>query len=208
MSAAAIARVLQDFEVRDAAQAEPETAIFSRKSYEDERAKALAEAESRGVRSGLAAAREEHEALRAEMQAEFERRLAAEREAWARSEGDRIAGDLTLAVSELTRTISDRTAELLVPLIGEGLARRATADMAETVRTLLARNQTPLIRISGSQDLVAALRQALGPDALHTEMAVEKEAGLRLVAGDTTIETQLGLWKRRLDEALRGHGDE
>lgn len=208
MSAAAIARVLQDFEDRDAAQAEPEKAVFSRKSYEDERAKALAEAESRGVRSGLATAREEHEAAQAEMQAEFERRLAAEREAWTRSEGDRIAGELTLAIAELTRTISDRTADLLVPLIGEGLARRATADLAETVRTLLARSQAPLIRISGPQDLLAALRAALGPDALRAEMAVDKEAGLRLVAGDTTIETQLDLWKTRLDKALRGHGDE
>lgn len=157
------------------------------------------EAEERGRAAGEAAALQMFEAKFQEFQQEMAERRKAEREAWTRDEADRLASVLMEAAIELESRLSAAIAPVLLPLLEASVAQRALDDLQALMVPLLEREDRPVLKISGPEDLVEALRQRLGdPPACVFEPSDLPD--VRVVAGETVLETQIKEWVQRLKQ--------
>ena len=199
----ALAQILPRFDVEPNLKTSLAT-VFSARTAEQARAHALAEAEQRGHEKGFAAARAELEATIAAERASFEQRVREERARWVAEEGERLSAGWDGMLQELEAKLSDAVAGLLLPVIGAGLASKAVSELSAVIADLLSEDKRPLIRVLGPEDLLTALRMRLGPKAASMEFAPSETVDLKLVLGDTVIETQLAAWRSRLSQAIDG----
>jgi flagellar biosynthesis/type III secretory pathway protein FliH len=165
----------------------------------------IADAFARGREEGLAAGRADYAARLDEERAASEARLADERAAWSSQEGARLGDAITAAFQSLEASVGDAVAAILSPVLEEGLRRRAVDELAENLKRLMASGQR-ILRVSGPEDLLQALRARLGADMSAVAFESAQDIDMRVVAEQTTIETQLKDWMPRIDGRAVGHG--
>jgi hypothetical protein len=201
----ALARILPRFD-SEPDHATPLTAILLAKAGKQGRAEALARAEESGFRKGMAAGRADLDVRIAEERAAFAEQLRRERVRWIEEEAGPISAGWDKTLRALQAKLSDAVAILLVPLIEKGLASKAVDELSAIIGDVLSQDrQPPLIRVEGPEDLIGALRARLGHAAARIEFASGAGAAdIRLVLGDSVIETQLQPWKQRLSQACAG----
>jgi len=155
------------------------------------------------------------EAGREDARRDYERRLADERalaeaarEAalsdaraqWAAQESRLLSQRLDAALAEIERRLAEGAAQALRPVVEARLAESAARRLAEEARRLLAAQDGPIMRVAGPADLLARLRAEVGADA-RVAFVETDDADVVATLGPTTVETRLGQWARRLDEA-------
>jgi hypothetical protein len=199
----AFARLLPDFEApeRRAPLLPPELKPLDAEPPAEDPAKLLAAAEERGRGAGFAAAEAAYERQRAEDLARFEERLVAARREWSETEADRLAGRFAAAFGELEATVIGSVARILVPFVAAAVRQQALDDLSETVSGLLAEDSHRFLRISGPEDLLAALRGRLSAHVASIEYLAGEGPDVRAVCDDTTLETQIRAWVDRLAAA-------
>ncbi|MGF3024623.1 hypothetical protein ACQVP2_17580 [Methylobacterium aquaticum] len=168
----------------------------------EERAALLAAAEERGRQQGLAEAREEAEIARLRAAEAAEARLAEARRHWSEAEAEALADGFSAALRALDAALSDRIARLLVPVLTDALRRQAVAELSGALARLLSEPQAANVRVSGPEDLLAALAARLGPLAAAVTFTASETAEVQVSADQTVIETQLGAWTRLLAAAV------
>ncbi|MET7247749.1 hypothetical protein ABZT49_30795 [Methylobacterium sp. EM32] len=168
----------------------------------EERAALLAAAEERGRQQGLAEAREEAAIARLHAAQAAEARLAEARRHWSEAEADALADGFAAALRALDATLSDRIARLLVPVLTDALRRQAVAELSGALARLLAEPQAVHVRVSGPEDLLAALAARLGPLAASVSFTAAETAEVQVSADQTVIDTQLGAWTRLIAAAV------
>lgn len=173
-----------------------------RRETEEERAALIAAAEERGRQQGLAEARQEAEAARLRAAEDAEARLAEARRHWSAAEAEALADGFSAALRALDATLSDRIARLLVPVLTDALRRRAVAELSGALTRLLAEPQAATVRVSGPEDLLAALAGRLGPLATAVTFTAAETAEVQVSADQTVIDTQLGAWTRLIAAAV------
>lgn len=168
----------------------------------EERAAFMAEAEARGREQGLAEARAEALAvLEAEREA-FAARLAEERARWCESESERLSAAFAAALGALDADLTQRIGRLLVPVLTDALRRKAMDELAVALGRLLADPNHAAVRVSGPEDLCAALRGKLGPLADTVTFEPGEAPEVAVVADRTVLETRLAAWTRLLAAAV------
>jgi hypothetical protein len=160
----------------------------------------VAEAEERGRQQGLEAARAEMEAARAADLATFQSRLAAEREAWRQEVAGQLAARLEEGLAQIEATLADAVARALAPFLDRALRDKAVAEFVQTLARLKDARDIA-IRITGPEDLLAALHGPLASRADIAEYMLGDSTDLTAVIGDTTIETKITAWRERLAAA-------
>ncbi len=168
----------------------------------EERAALIAEAEARGRLQGLAEARQEAETARLQAAEAAEARLAEARRHWSEAEAAALADGFSAALRALDAALSDRIARLLVPVLTDALRRRAVAELSGALARLLAEPQAANVRVSGPEDLLAALAARLGPLAAAVSFTPAETAEVQVSADQTVIDTQLGAWARLIAAAV------
>ncbi|OAS27424.1 hypothetical protein [Methylobacterium platani] len=168
----------------------------------EERAALIAEAEARGRLQGLAEARQEAETARLQAAEAAEARLAEARRHWSEAEAAALADGFSAALRALDAALSDRIARLLVPVLTDALRRRAVAELSGALARLLAEPQAANVRVSGPEDLLAALAARLGPLAAAVSFTPAETAEVQVSADQTVIDTQLGAWTRLIAAAV------
>jgi len=159
-------------------------------------ARRAAQAETEAARMACAAAREDL----ARLEASMDDRLAAARAEWCRTEGDRLTAALKDATADLANRIGDTLAGILAPFVTGAVRAHALDDMTERLTGLLGQSSAdPVLEVSGNADLVAELQRRLG-DASGVAFRTGPETDVRVVGGDTVIETQLAAWAALLDQ--------
>lgn len=167
----------------------------------EERAASIAEAEARGREQGRAeAGAEALAALEAEREA-FAVRLAEERARWCESESERLSSAFAAALGALDADLTERIGRLLVPVLADALRRTAMDELAGALTHLLANPNHAAIRVSGPEDLCAALRARLGPLAGPVTFEPGGSPEVAVVADRTVMETRLAAWTRALADA-------
>lgn len=159
---------------------------------------AAEDALARGREEGLAAGRAEYAAKLDEERAAAGARLAEERAAWASEEGARLGDAIGAAFQVLEETVGDAVAAILSPVLQDALRARAVDELASTLRRLMASDQR-ILRISGPEDLLEALRGRLCGDISAIAFEAAEEIDVHVVAEQTIIETQLRAWMTRID---------
>ena len=163
----------------------------------------LDEAFVRGVDDGRAAAEAEFETKREEQRAEFDAQLAAERQEWATSIGEQLANRLLGAVKEFEGRVAETTARILKPFVAAEFHHQAVTELQASLDALLATDSGVSLGISGPADVLEVLSQHLSGKIATVTYAPNDDCDVRIVAGQSTLETRLRDWMAKLDEATR-----
>jgi hypothetical protein len=193
---AAIARYLLEFDDPKASQTGDNHAG---RQAAASKATLVDEAFTKGFESGKAAA----QAQLAEQQALQAKELAAAREAWAQQEASRLAGQLAAGLGEIEASLADVAARVLEPFLSAELQRRAIADLVENLNALLAQERGAAVRIAGAPDLLEALRTRLDGKVENVSYHPSQAPDVQVKVGQTVLETRLGAWVARIQEAVQ-----
>lgn len=205
---APIARFLIDFDahanddVQPTEEIQPLTLVQPPPPPAEDPAELLRAAEERGRQAGRAEAQAAFDAVLATERAGFEQRLVAERQHWTEAEADRLIAQMSESLQTIEATVIASIARILVPFLTASVREQILDDLSETLSGLLSDGQHPLVRISGAEDLVRAVQARLGARAAPLQVQVDASPEVRVVAGDTIIETQLQAWVGRLTAAV------
>jgi hypothetical protein len=162
----------------------------------------LAMAEERGRRQGFEAARLEVERARIELLADFDLRLASERQNWVEETADRLAVKLDVALGEIRTTLVDTVADALGLFLTTAIRQRAVDELSQTVLALLHDGRHAALSISGPEELLSHLRGRLDEHAKVIEYVTANDADVRVAIDDTAVATRIAEWIARLDVAL------
>jgi hypothetical protein len=163
-------------------------------------------ARASGFASGEAAARAALEATLSALREAHARELVAAREAWVSGEADKLARQLATGLEDLELRLADATARVLAPHLRAKVARRAIDDLHAELSRLLADGAEVSVTISGPEDLLEALRgriaDQLAGKAASISYRTSDQPEVHIVARQTVLETRLGAWAAKIEEAL------
>jgi hypothetical protein len=202
MSAAPIARYLLELDAGDDARATPAWRPSAAKLSAASKATMVEEAHAKGFESGKAAAGAQIAGKLEERDALHRKELASAREAWTQLESGRLAEQLAKGLQELEARLADTTARILKPFLTAELHRRAIADLAESLTALRAQEKAAGIAVSGTADLLEALRARLEGKLDNVIYHASQACDVRVTVGQTVLETRVGAWMARIEEAL------
>jgi hypothetical protein len=170
---------------------------------EEDLVRRLEEAQAQGREEGRAAAAAEFELELAKERGQIDERIASERDAWLAEEGRRMGEAVEAALQVLETKIADSVARILEPFLGAAQREKMLAELAKTLSALLADEQ-PLLKISGPESLLAALREKLGTTRGAIEYLPSDSTDISAVADHLVIETRLQAWIDRFHQAIEG----
>jgi flagellar biosynthesis/type III secretory pathway protein FliH len=161
----------------------------------------IAEGRDRGYAEGRAAAEAEFAARLDLQQRDFEQQLAIARQSWTATEGNALSEAFVRALQEVEARLAATTARILRPFLETEVCHAAVAELVTTIETILARDQAARIEISGPDDLLNVLRSRLA-DKVTATFTTSQSCDVRVVIGQTTLETQLAVWIAAIEEAV------
>lgn len=159
----------------------------------------LQEAFERGRQEGLAAARAEAEAALARQQGEFEERAKAERVAFQNQEYAALADQISAGLSEIEARIAEAAAHILRPYLAQEQSKRVIQALSETLGRILSSESPALLKISGPEAVLNALRDRLSNHAVEVEYSLDNGVDVTIEAQQTIIRSQLQAWLDLID---------
>ncbi|MFC5069772.1 hypothetical protein [Flaviflagellibacter deserti] len=203
-----VAHVLADFDVEEPLnenlppEVEPDIPVEPLGfSQAEETAKKIDEACARIREDTLAEADERLQRVLSEQAVAFTEKLEAERKAWVEEQATILSSTLVAAIDGLETRIADTAAKVLKPFLAERSREKALAELTDCVVRILADPAHPVLAISGPQDLLDSLSTALGTDAGSVAFEPNASADIRVIAGETILETRIQEWVARLDRS-------
>ncbi|WP_134496187.1 hypothetical protein [Microvirga pakistanensis] len=129
--------------------------------------------------------------------------LAVQREIWVEQEARQVASQIIDAIDDLESLLSERAARILASVIPEALRQNAITEFNKALSAILAGDVSPLLKVTGPEDLLKGIRDGLALRDRVVEFVPSDVVEVTLVAGDTTIQTQLGPWVDKLQALLK-----
>lgn len=169
-------------------------------------AKAASRAEDvyeRGFTAGKAAAMEEIEARLEQERACTAQQLAIERYTWSERESEKLASQIGEGLREITAHLGDLTARILRPFLTDAAYRQAIAELFVALEALLGKEEGITLEIFGPEDLLQLLRGKLGSKNIAAVFTPTETIDVRIIAGQTILETCIGTWMRKVEERLQ-----
>ncbi len=168
---------------------------------EAERAEAKASAPQRleqgrllAFEEGRESARRELEDERARMGEKLEIEVAAARAIWVGEEAERLAGAHRAAFESFEMRCAQAVANILRPFTTQLVIGRVTEALVENLEVLFKGRAQASFEISGPADLLDALREKFASRDAAVAYKPDDKIDVRVLSGDTIIETQLGAW--------------
>ncbi|MFI5013861.1 MAG: hypothetical protein ACHQAY_16095 [Hyphomicrobiales bacterium] len=166
----------------------------------EELAHQLDDAHARGREEGRGEAAAESALELCKERELLEARLASERESWLAEEGNRMGSAVRAAFEGLEKSVADSVARILKPFLATALREQVLAQLSETLSALQTA-EGPLLKVSGPETLLNALREKLGQSPTTIEYAPSSSVDISVVADQTVIESRLQAWIDRFDRA-------
>lgn len=160
----------------------------------------LEDAYRRGHTAGLA----EGEAKLAEERVRSAIRLGEERAKWSDQQAVAIVNGFDSACREIESNIASSVARILLPFLADAVRDKAIGSLVEQISALTSHSPVPAFRVTGASELIDLVRTQLnlaGRSGVEYQSADTVE--VRVLADQTTIETQISTWMDRLKEARR-----
>jgi len=163
----------------------------------------ISEAHARGILEARAEAQVEIDAAITKQAAEFDKKLATERQRWAAEQGERLAEMIALRLGEIEQGVAGCVSRILQPFLVERIRAKAVEELSRSLGAMLSKGEFAKITISGPQDLLSAIEARVA--ANHPGLSFEAAEGVELtvVADDTILETRMGSW----GEAIEGNAE-
>lgn len=180
------------------AVAKPTISLDPSPASGDEFAHSMQLARDEGKAEGYAWARTEHTAELAQERLLFAAHLAAERAIWTEEESDKLAGKLGAAFAEMEANIAACVARVLRDFLIDLLRHKIVDDLVADIGALLGDKEHAVIKISGAEDIVAALREKLSGHSPAIEFVQDHSLDVKIVADQTLIESRIEAWSHRI----------
>jgi hypothetical protein len=164
----------------------------------------IAAAEERGRNEANAAAEARIAAMLNDEQAAARAGLEEARRAWTSEQADRLAARIAGGLDEIERGLGGAITRVLTPFLATAARDRAIAELGSIVSGLLRDGANPVIRISGPEDLLAAVEGRLGDAGATVSFVPGDSAEVEVVADRTLVATRIGAWMDRLWQAEEG----
>ena len=153
---------------------------------------------ARGVSAGKAAALAEIETKLEAERTYYAQQLELERYTWANREAEKLAEKVSTCLNEIETNIAAVTARILKPFLAENAHRQAIAELLDALETLIGKDQGMTLEIFGPADLLQLIREKLRDRNVAALFTPGDEIDVRVVAGQTILETSLGGWMDQL----------
>jgi hypothetical protein len=161
--------------------------------------KRIGEAHALGVLEGRAAAQADHDKALAQQAAQYESKLAAERQKWSADQGRRLGEALAKAMQDIEQRIADQVARVLKPFVSERIKKKASEELALCLNGMLAKGEYAKVTISGPGDLLSAVEAKLGTfDGIS--FVTTEGVDVTVSADETIVETRIGAWAEAIEE--------
>jgi hypothetical protein len=147
---------------------------------------------------GRESARRELEDERAKIREAVEAEVARARTKWLAEQGDILAAAHRAAFDSFETRCAQAVANILRPFATHLLIGRVTEALVENLEVLFAGASHASFEISGPAELLDALREKFASRDIAVLYRPNERIDVRVAAGDTIIETQLGAWMRAL----------
>jgi hypothetical protein len=154
----------------------------------------LAEAFERGRQEGLATARAETAEAIARVRAEWREKEDAEQTALQVSHGGDLADRIADGLDQIEQRIAATVARILKPYLAEEQSKRVILSLSESLGRILNSDSDALLRISGPEAVLSALRDRLSGRPVRVEYNIEDGVDVTVEADQTIIESQLAAW--------------
>jgi hypothetical protein len=158
------------------------------------------DAYTRGFEAGRAAALAELEEKLKQQQEYYAQQLSIERYTWANRESDVLAAQIGDGLKEIEARVANTVARLLRPFFSEMARAQAVTELVDALEVLLGNDEGLTLEVSGPEDLLEMLRSKLGNRNVAVLFAPGHGAEVRVAAGQTLLETNLGRWMQRVEE--------
>lgn len=162
----------------------------------------IAEALERGQSEGRAAAETEFQTGLEAQRNEFEQKLAAERRAWVEQEGTVLAERMQVAIRDMEATIGASTAHILQPFLTAQISQQAVAELVAVIQTMVSKDRSVTLSVSGPADLVDAMRGKLAGITANVTFSTTDTPEVRVTLDQAVLQTNLGAWIARIQEAV------
>jgi hypothetical protein len=160
----------------------------------------IEDAYQRGLSAGRAAALAEIEARLEDERSRNLKQLEIERYTWAERESEKLAVQIGDGLREITAHLGNLTARILRPFLADELHRQAVAELMRTLEAMLGKQEGITLEISGPEDLLQLLREKLSRKNIVAALTPDENVDVRIVAGQTILETCIGSWMRKVEE--------
>lgn len=161
------------------------------------------DAYAKGFEGGKSAVQAAFDSKLAEQKSRFESQLASEREQWVAQQGEMLAERFRSGLRDLEVAIAGTAGRILKPFLAAAVRRQAIAELQEQLHALLAGNEATRFTVSGPPDLLEALRSQLDTAGVAVTYAPGQQCDVRVNVGETVLETRLGVWMAKIEEAVR-----
>jgi hypothetical protein len=156
-----------------------------------------------GREEGVRGAAEAFEVKLAEQQRFFDEEATLLRQRWVDEEAALLAGRLVAELKELEGRIADAVARILRPFLDQAVRDSALADLTGLLDRYASKSEGVSFHVSGPKDLAELVGERLRALGVATMVSAAPGCDVRVVADRTIIETQIGAWAARLEEAAR-----
>lgn len=156
------------------------------------------DAYERGVAAGKAAILAEIETRVEAERVYYKQQLELERFTWANREAEKLAEQFAVGIREIETNVANITARILKPFLAESAHRQAIAELLEALEILIGKNQGMTLEIFGPEDLLQLIREKLRDRNVAALFSPGDDVDVRVVAGQTILETSLGAWMDQL----------
>jgi hypothetical protein len=161
------------------------------------------DAYERGYAAGKAAALEAFEARLEEERACTAQQLAIERYTWSERESEKLADKIGEGLREISTHLGDLMARILRPFLGDAAYRQAIAELFVALEAMIGKEEGITLEIFGPEDLLQPLRAKLGTKNIAAVFTPTETVDVRVIAGQTILETCIGTWMRKIEERLQ-----
>lgn len=204
MSLVPVAAYLMEFEPQGAGG----TRGVGRSSQSEQRTAAetaarIEAAYASGREEGERSAAEAFEGRLAEHRRLFDEEAALLRQRWVDEEATLLAGKLTAELKQLEGRIADAVARILRPFLNQAVRDSALADLTDMLDRFASKSQGVSLHVSGPEDLIGLVGERLRALGVAATVSTAPGYDVRVVADRTIVETQIGAWVARLEEAVR-----
>lgn len=156
----------------------------------------------RGYEAGKSAALAEFEDRLEKERDQHIRQLELERFTWANRETELLAGQIGDGLKDVEVRLANTVARVLRPFLSETIQSHAIAELLSALEMLLGADEGITLEISGPEDLLQLLREKLNGRNVTVLFTPASGTEVRVVAGQTILETVLGQWMRRVEERV------
>jgi hypothetical protein len=154
----------------------------------------IAEAYERGVQDGGAEANAEHAKRQAAQEADYESSREKAFEAFRAHELAQFAEMISTSLTQMEERIALTMARIMKPYLLRKQMKLVFDALCEDYARLRSSDAPPLLRVSGRESVLGALRNRLAGQPIEIEYSLNENVEVTVLAAHTRIQTQLQAW--------------